>query len=268
MEKFKFPIFLSLIAMAYLLSASEPTLEEGLFKITVSGEAAEFGDLLINGETVRIVASADAKIIKGGILAKLTDRRFAGFISRDEKPTITGTLIADNTIDAIISSPKGSAKVCRITREGNLSEATRRELSKENMEQIKLALKKYSRLTNFDYPQTPGASAFEELRKKGHLKDTKVLVCPGTKTEPANEEESITERNIDYIYAPIPDTFTMDAVPIAWDKPGNFRIGAHILFSNGDIVWLEGNDWQEKIKTLRNPPKKGINGPLSKPPAL
>jgi hypothetical protein len=255
MQKLKLPIFFSLLAAACLLH-SEPVLEEGFFKVAISGEEAEFGDLLIDGETVKIIASADAKIIKGGILAKLTERRFAGFISRDEMPTITGTLIADNTIDAIISSPKGSAKVCRITREGGLSDAVRREISKENMEQIKVALKKYSRLTNFDYPKTSGASAFEELRKKGHLKDTKVLVCPGTKTEPANEEETITERNIDYIYAPVPENFTMDAVPIAWDKPGNFRIGGHILFSNGDIIWLDGDNWQEKIRTLRNPPPK------------
>lgn len=245
---------LFLVIFAVLANAYELKLEDGYYKVSISGEEADFGNLLIDGETVKIIADEGAKVINGGILARLSDRRFAGFINHDEKPTITGTLIADNTIDAIISSPKGSAKVCRITREGNLSESIRKEISRDNLERIKIALKKYSRLTNFDYPKVEGAAAFEELRRKGYLKDTKILVCPGTNTEPSNEEEFITERNIDYIYAPVPENFTLDAVPIAWDRPGNFRIGGHILFSNGDIIWLQGDDWQDKIKNLRNPP--------------
>lgn len=229
------------------LCAQELKLEQGCYKISADGVNPEFVDLLIHGKFVMMLPDSGSTLIKGTVKGGLFDRKFRGEIDTVSNPSIMGTLIADNTIDAVISAPKGHAKICRISKVGEIRDETRKKISMSNLKKLSMALKKYARNTGNAFPDMEGPAGLEQLRKSGCLQDTAHLTCPGTGTEPANEEESISSIHTDYIYSPVPVN-SITAEPILWDKPGNFSDGGHVLYSDGEIMWISGRDWLENIK--------------------
>jgi len=240
-------LFLLFMLLSLSLCARELKLEPGCYKVSANGEEPEFVDILTHGKFIMMLPETQGKLIQGTVKGGLFGRKFRGNIDGKGEASLMGTLIADNTIDAIISSPENHARACRISKSGELCDSTRKKISMSNLKKLSEALKKYAFNTGNAFPDMEGAAGFEQLRKSGCLDDTAHLTCPGTGTEPANVEEGISGVHTDYIYSPAPSN-SISAEPIIWDKPGNFKDGGHVLYSDGEIIWFTGRDWLENIK--------------------
>jgi hypothetical protein len=189
-------------------------------------------------------------LIKGAVNGTIKGNRFNAKILIDKFPTINGTLVADNFIDAVVSVPgkqAGLVSFALIKKFPGLDE--RKKASKENLKKIGEALNKLVKDSGGKYPKLEGSDVFETLRNKGYINNVNILVCPGSGTKPAKSDKPVTDQNIDYVYYP-QNVYGegVSAFPIAWDSGDNFISGGHVLFSNGNVEWLDGSRWRDHIK--------------------
>lgn len=227
-------------------------LQSGIYRASFSKDNVQDFKVIVKDWHVKMLplSMTEKSFIKGAVNGTIKGNRFNAKILVDKFPDITGTLIADNTIDAVVSSPGGHAGLVRFEKIKNLpGESERKKISKENLRKIGEALQKLAKDSGGKYPKLEGADLFETLRKKGYLNDVNVLICPGSGTKPAQEDQPISDKNIDYVYYP-ENVYGegVSAFPIVWDKGDNFIAGGHVLFSNGNVEWLDGSRWRKHIK--------------------
>jgi hypothetical protein len=120
----------------------------------------------------------------------------------------------------------------------------------ENAKKIAEALQMYANVFDGAFPKPDGPAGLDVLRKKGFIEDPNVFAPPGTKRPPLKKDEPLTEENCDYVYrggltekAP-PDT------PVLWSKPENHKDSGVVLYVNGDVETLVGEDWRKRVESL------------------
>jgi hypothetical protein len=120
----------------------------------------------------------------------------------------------------------------------------------ENAKKIAEALQMYANVFDGAFPKPDGPAGLDVLRKKGFIEDPNVFAPPGTKRPPLKKDEPLTEENCDYVYrggltekAP-PDT------PVLWSKPENHKASGVVLYANGDVETLGGEDWRKRGESL------------------
>ena len=99
------------------------------------------------------------------------------------------------------------------------------------------------------YPPANGAAGLETLRKNDYLTDYAVFTCPSTKTVRGENNQPLTEANVDYVYIGGLNSKSDRKLPLMYDKTKNHgNYYGNVLFVDGTVSSIEGNPWAQNIK--------------------
>jgi hypothetical protein len=176
------------------------SLESGIYKASFSKNNVQEFKVIVNDWHVKMIPLSIAKenLIKGAVNGTIKGNRFNAKILVEKFPAVTGTLVADNTIDAVVAIPGKQAGLVSFELIKRFpDENERKKISKENLRKIGEALNKFVKDSGGKYPELEGADLFETLRKNGYMDSSEVLVCPGSGTKAAEPDKPVSDQNID-----------------------------------------------------------------------
>lgn len=127
-------------------------------------------------------------------------------------------------------------------------EEKQRQACMNNIKQIGVALQMYANVFQGKFPEASGAKGLNQLRSGGFLEPPQVYICPGTGHMPAAFGQPITEECCDYVYVGGLSEYSDGNTPLLWCKPENHRDYGNILYVNGDVKAVSGNNWFSQIK--------------------
>ncbi|MFA6290337.1 MAG: protein kinase [Victivallales bacterium] len=151
--------------------------------------------------------------------------------------------------------PKSGTSREAATVAGNIDKAKEekhRKACMNNIKQIGVALQMYANVFEGKFPEAGGAKGLNQLRTGGFLEHPQSYVCPATGNMPAVHGQPITEECCDYAYVGGLSEHSDGNTPILWCKPDNHKDYGNILYVNGEIKAVSGNNWLSQTK----PPKK------------
>ncbi len=127
-------------------------------------------------------------------------------------------------------------------------EPSRRISCASNMKQIHISLKQYAADYSGNFPPANGAAGLEYLRKYDYLTDYSVYACPSTMTTRGQNNQPLTEENVDYVYIGGLNKKSDPNALILYDKPNNHEFFGNVGAVDGTIKGIYGNPWTEKIR--------------------
>lgn len=128
------------------------------------------------------------------------------------------------------------------------AELQSRKASFNNIKQIEVALQMYANIYEGKYPKPNGAEGLELLRSGGFLEVPQVFISPSSGKIAADRGKSITEATCDYVFVGGLSEYSKPKTPLLWTKPNVHKDFGIILYVNGDIEEVIGNNWQHKLK--------------------
>lgn len=123
-----------------------------------------------------------------------------------------------------------------------------RKASLNNIKQIEVALQMYANIYEGKYPKPNGAKGLDLLRSGGFLEVPQVFISPSSGKIAADRGKSITEATCDYVLVGGLSEYSDPKTPLLWTKPNVHKDFGIILYVNGDIEEVIGNNWQHKLK--------------------
>ncbi len=131
-------------------------------------------------------------------------------------------------------------------------EEKHRKACMNNIKQIGVALQMYANVFEGKFPEASGAKGLNQLKTGGFLENPQSYICPATGNMPAAYGQPITEECCDYVYVGKLSEHSDGNTPILWCKPENHKDYGNILYVNGEVKAVSGNNWLSQTK----PPKK------------
>jgi prepilin-type processing-associated H-X9-DG protein len=113
---------------------------------------------------------------------------------------------------------------------------TRRISCVSNLKSMGLSLMQYAMDYDNQLPGKDGFAGWEMLRSQNYLTDYRIYHCPSSGTK-VPTSGALTEKTVDYLY--IGSGFSSKDngnIPIAFDKHGNHKNYANILFIDGKVA--------------------------------
>ena len=127
-------------------------------------------------------------------------------------------------------------------------EEKHRKACMNNIKQIGVALQMYANVFEGKFPEASGAKGLNQLRSGGFLEHPQTYICPATGNMPAAYGQPITEECCDYAYVGGLSEYSDGNTPILWCKPENHKDYGNILYVNGEVKAVSGNNWPSQIK--------------------
>jgi prepilin-type N-terminal cleavage/methylation domain-containing protein/prepilin-type processing-associated H-X9-DG protein len=140
-------------------------------------------------------------------------------------------------------------------------EKARRISCASNLKQLGLALKQYAMDYGDKFPNSPGATGLEFIRKNGYCEDPKIYVCPTTTDEAAPTGDTLTTTYVSYaMVGGMTESNPADSAIMA-DAGGNHENFGNMLFLDGHVTGFAGANWATKANSggmfTSSPPSGG-----------
>lgn len=143
-------------------------------------------------------------------------------------------------------TPPGTAAV--LSDADKAKEEKHRLACMNNIKQIGVALLMYANVFEGKFPEASGAKGLNQLRSGGFLEHPQAYICPATGNMPAAYGKPITEECCDYVYVGGLSGYSDRNTPILWCKPENHKDYGNILYANGEVKAVAGNNWLSQTK--------------------
>lgn len=104
----------------------------------------------------------------------------------------------------------------------------------------------YAEDNNNSFPECGGFSGFKRLADTGYLTlDPKLYTCPSMH----KHYDIVNEETVSYLYISGAKPGDKDK-PLVLDKYGNHKHYGNLVYADGQIQTIEGNDWKNLYKSL------------------
>ena len=143
------------------------------------------------------------------------------------------------------SSPEATAVMSDADK---AKEEKHRKACMNNIKQIGVALQMYANVFEGKFPEASGAKGLNQLKTGGFLENPQSYICPATDNMPAAYGQPITEECCDYVYVGGLSEHSDGNTPILWCKPENHKDYGNILYVNGEVKAVSGNNWLFQTK--------------------